>query len=58
MGSVEKLICMELQAILLCTRCIYDHRMIDVVHKMFVKDMCYVFFQYIPPSCILNNIQE
>jgi hypothetical protein len=31
---------------------------IAVVHKMFVKYMCNVFFQYIPPSDILNNEQK
>jgi len=39
---------MELQDILLCTRCIHDHKMIEVVHKMFVKYMCYVFFSTFP----------
>lgn len=49
---------MKLQDILLCSRYIDDDQMIDVVHKMFVKYMCCVFFQYFPPSCIPNNIQK
>jgi hypothetical protein len=48
---------MELQDILLFTRCIHDLRMTDVVHKMFMKYMCCVFFQYIPPSGIINLLK-